>query len=386
MRTRLVALCVSLSFVACGERGSVSPNHLPAGGATAGDSAGGSVASGGAAGAMTSGGSETGGSTQGGALSAGAGGMGGSGGSVNAGGAGGTAGAPQQSGSICPPGPYAASPLPASPTIRTVCTGMKFTEGPVWLADQGKLFFSNFDDKDAANAFPGGIMAYAPGGTCEPFLDDAGTNGLGLMNDGRILAARQVKHTVTLIDVSTKQMTDLVSDYMGMALDSPNDVTARKDGNVYFTDPTWVPRPSPQALYRRAPNGTLTALPYPNRHPNGITLSADQQRLFLSLESPNEVVVFDVAADGSLSSPQQWAADSSDGMVIDCAGNVYFSCCGSVRVYSPQGALIGTLPVPDAVLPDPTNLAFGGPDRKTLYITGSSVLRAVDLNVPGYPF
>jgi gluconolactonase len=388
MRIPFVALCASLSFVACGERGSVSPHDAPASGATAGDGAGGTVASGGAAGTMTVGGSAASGSAQGGALSAGAGGVVGSAGTTSAGtgGAGGTAGAPQQSGSICPPGPYAASPLPASPTIRTVCTGMKFTEGPVWLADQGKLLFSNFDDKDVAHAFPGGIMVYAPGGTCEPFLDDAGTNGLGLMNDGRILGARQVKHTVTLIDVSTKQMTDLVTDYMGMPFDSPNDVTARKDGNVYFTDPTWVPRPSPQSLYRRAPDGTLTAFPYPERRPNGITLSGDQQRLFLSLESPNEVVVFDVAADGSLSNPKQWAADTSDGMVIDCAGNVYFSCCGSVRVYNPQGTLIGTIPVPDVVLPDPTNLAFGGPDRKTLYITGSSVLRAVDLNVPGYPF
>jgi sugar lactone lactonase YvrE len=63
-----------------------------------------------------------------------------------------------------------------------------------------------------------------------------------------------------------------------------------------------------------------------------------------------------------------------------------FSCCGSVRAYSPQGTLLSTLPVPDVVLPDPTNLVFGGPDRNTLFITGSSVLRAIDLNIPGYPF
>lgn len=385
MRLSSVALCVSLSLVACGERGSSSSKSEPDNMAVAGGGSGGAGASAGAGGRTMLAGSSNGGGVQGGAPTAGTGGTGGNAGAA-LGGSSGAAGAAGQPGSICPPGPYAASPLPATPNVRTVCQGMKFTEGPVWLADQGKLLFSNFDAKDAANAFPGGIMAYVPGGACEPFIDDAGTNGLALMSDGRVLGARQVKHTVTLIDPSTKQMTDLVSDYMGMPFDSPNDVAARQDGNVYFTDPTWVPRPSPQALYRRAPDGKLTAFPYPERRPNGITLSGDQKRLFLSLESPNEVVVFDIGADGSLSNPQPWAPDTSDGMVIDCAGNVYFSCCGSVRIYSPQGKLLGTIPIVDAVLPDPTNLAFGGPDRKTLYITGSSVLRAIDLNVPGYPF
>lgn len=393
MRLLHVALCAALPLASCGERGSSKDPSDALNEPTSGSAAGGTAASGGVAGTVGVAGSAVSGSAQGGALTAaGAGGnvsaagtaSGGAGVSGGSGGSGGT-GNPQPD-AICPPGPYAASPLPASPTIRTVCTGMKFTEGPVWLAAQGKLLFSNFDDKDVVHAFPGGIMTYTPGGACESFLDDAGTNGLALMNDGRVLGARQVKHTVTLMDIGTKQMTDLVTDYQGMPFDSPNDVTARKDGNVYFTDPTWVPRPSPQALYRRAPDGSLTAFPYPERRPNGITLSGDQKKLFLSLESPNEVVTYDIADDGSLSNPKQWAPDTSDGMVIDCAGNVYFSCCGSVRVYNPQGTLIGTLPVPDVVLPDPTNLAFGGPDRKTLFITGSSVLRAIDLNVPGYPF
>jgi gluconolactonase len=387
MRLSSVALGVLLSLEACGERDGSRSRGEPSNTAVSGADGGGAGASAGAGGAVMLAGASNGGNAQGGApmVGAGVGGIAGNAGAALGGGSG-AAGAAGQPDSICPPGPYAASPLPATPKVRTVCQGMKFTEGPVWLAAQGKLLFSNFDAKDAANAFPGGIMAYVPGGACEPYLDDAGTNGLALMNDGRILGARQVKHTITLIDASTKQMTDLVSDYMGMPFDSPNDVVARRDGNVYFTDPTWVPRPSPQALYRRAPDGALTAFPYPERRPNGITLSGDQQRLFLSLESPNEVVVFDVGADGSLSNPQPWAPDTSDGMVIDCAGNVYFSCCGSVRIYDPQGKLIGTIPILDAVLPDPTNLAFGGPDRKTLYITGSSVLRAIDLNVPGYPF
>jgi len=321
------------------------------------------------------------GTAHGGAPTAGAGGN--AGGSA-ASGSGGTN--EQNPSSICPAGPYAPSPLPSSPVVQTVCRGMKLTEGPVWLADSGKLLFSNFDAADAANNFPGMIMAYAPGGSCEPFISDAGTNGLALKSSGQILAARQVTHTVALIDLATKGITSLASSYMGTPFNSPNDVTVRKDGNIYFTDPAWVPVALPHSLYRRDPNGVLTALPFPERHPNGIALSGDEQQLFLSLDGPDQILVFDVATDGGLSNPRQFAADTSDGMGLDCAGNLYLTGSGSVRVYSPQGTLLGSIPVPDVMLPDPTNVAFGGPARKTLYITGSSVLRTVELNIPGYPF
>jgi gluconolactonase len=263
---------------------------------------------------------------------------------------------------------------------------MKYTEGAVWLNDSGKLLFSNFDPVDSAHNFPGVIMSYAPGGACEPFINDAGTNGLALVNSGELLAARQGTHSLARIELATKAITSVVSGYMGTPFDSPNDVTPRKDGNIYFTDPAWLPVAMPHALYRLDPQGALTALPFPERHPNGITLSADEQQLFLSLDTPNQIMVFDVGADGALSTPRELIADTSDGMVLDCAGNLYLTGAGSVRVYSPQGTLLGTIPVPDVVLPDPSNVAFGGPERKTLYITGSSVLRAIELNIPGYPF
>jgi gluconolactonase len=373
------ALCVALLLVlACGaSAGQPNGAHSATGGSGGAATAGalGNPPSGGdnAVAGATSGGVQQGGAAAGG--SAGAIAVAGGGGSLN-----------PPAGAVCPAGPYAASPLPASPVVQTVCSGMKYTEGAVWLPDRGKLLFSNFDPVDSAHNFPGAIMAYTPGGACEPFIDDAGTNGLALVNSGELLGARQGTHSLARIDLATKVITSVVSGYMGTPFDSLNDVTPRKDGNIYFTDPAWLPVAMPHALYRLDPKGALTALPFPDRHPNGITLSADEQQLFLSLDTPNQIMVFDVAADGALSEPRQFAPDTSDGMVLDCAGNLYLTGAGSVRVYSPQGTLLGTIVVPDVVLPDPSNVAFGGPERKTLYITGSSVLRAIELNIPGYPF
>jgi gluconolactonase len=256
----------------------------------------------------------------------------------------------------------------------------------VWLAARSALLFSNFDAADAMHGFPGGIMTYSPGGSCAPFMPDAGTNGLSLTLQGKLLAAQQVAHTLSLIDPDTKAVSKLVTGYQGTPFNSPNDAISRSDGNIYFTDPAWIARPLPHTFYRRDPQGALTAFPYPDRHPNGVALSLDEKRLFLSLDTPNQVLVYDVADDGSLENPRQFLDDTSDGMTLDCAGNLYLTGSGSVRIYSPEGKPLGTIQVPDVTLPDPTNLAFGGPARKTLYITGSNRLRAVELNIPGYPY
>jgi gluconolactonase len=98
-------------------------------------------------------------------------------------------------------------------------------------------------------------------------------------------------------------------------------------------------------------------------------------------------LVFDVASDGGISNQQIFVDAGSDGMAIDCAGNLY-ATSGVVHVYSPEGDDIGSITLEGSAggLPDPTNLAFGGANRTTLYVTGASYLRSVELQIPGYPF
>jgi gluconolactonase len=314
-----------------------------------------------------------------------------SGGSSDAPGSSGASGAdagapPTEVAAVCPPGPFAASPLPAGATPQAVCTGMTFTEGAVWFDSLQTLFFSDFSIGDAASNFNGPIMAYTPGGACQEFIPNAGTNGLAIAPDGNLLGARHSTQTLTLFDLDTRAASVFVADNGGLAFNSPNDIAVRSDGNIYFTDPDYMlgnrDSEQPTRAYRRDPSGALSVIDE-GADPNGITLSPDESRLYLAHlgGGRNDVVVFDVDASGALGAPQPFVNNvGSDGMAIDCAGNLYVTQ-GGVRVYSPEGELIGTLAAPGAA-----NVAFGGPERRTLYITATANLLAVELAIPGLPY
>jgi gluconolactonase len=309
--------------------------------------------------------------------SAGAGGVDGEGGrSVRA-----DAGAPI-SGTVCPPGPFAANPLEGAAAPEIVCNGLTFAEGTVWFSNRNQLFFSDFQIDDAAA--PGRIMSFTPGGACEEFITDAGTNGLAIAPDGNLLGARHVDQTLTVFDLETREPSVFVADNGGLAFNSPNDIAVRSDGNVYFTDPNYFlagrASEQPMRAYRRDPSGALTVIDETGA-PNGITLSPDETRLYLShLGGGNNVLVFDVDAAGATSNPRPFASAGSDGMGIDCAGNLYITQNG-VQVFSPDGEPLGTINAPGAA-----NVAFGGPERRTLFIAATNTLRAVELAIPGLPY
>ena len=124
--------------------------------------------------------------------------------------------------------------------------------------------------------------------------------------------------------------------------------------------------------------------------PNGVTLSLDENLLYVS--SQDRVDRLPIMADGSLGAPAQFAGIGGDGMTIDCGGNLYVTGDptnpGSVRVYRPDGTLTTTFTTSAQTT---TNLAFGGDDRRTLYITGLGTgdtkgLWSMRLNVPGMPY
>jgi gluconolactonase len=300
-------------------------------------------------------------------------------------GAGPDAGPPAVAEARCPAGPFADSPLPGgvAPAPQTLCGGMTFTEGAVWFAERNTLFFSDFQLNNPA---VGRIMSFTPGGQCQELIANAGTNGLVIAPDGNLLGARHSDQTLTLFDLETLEPTVLVADNAGLAFNSPNDIVVRSDGNLYFTDPTFLrgnrPEEQPQATYRRDPSGALSVIDT-GANPNGIALSPDESRLYLAhLGAAGDVVAFDLDADGGVGDPQPLITTSgSDGMAIDCAGNLYLTAQPGVQIFSPDGDPIGTIAAQGAA-----NLAFGGPDRQTLFITATSSLLAVDLAIPGLPY
>ena len=296
-------------------------------------------------------------------------------------------------GSPCVAGATYGSPLPANAMATMVRSGFSFLEGPVWVASQNALYFSDFT-LSAATGTPGKIQKYMPASnTFEEWLTMPATNGLAIDDKGSIVAASQQLQRLIRLDLTTKQMTNVVGGdtFGGQPFNCLNDVVVRNDGNIYFTDPSYQngarTGQAETAYYRLSPAGVVTRIAA-SVQPNGMTLSPDGQYLYVSSVEVGGggVKRHQVMNDGSVSpTPMDFSPLASDGMAIDCAGNLYLVVSGVVNVISPAGQSIGQI----GGLPNGadfvTNAAFGGPDAKTLYITSANTLHRITLNVPGLP-
>jgi len=185
--------------------------------------------------------------------------------------------------------------------------------------------------------------------------------------------------------------------YNGKLLGGPNDVWCAPNGDIYFTDPHygrswWNPanRPTEQdqrtVYFLSADRKTFKrAVPDFNNvsgvagMPNGIIGTKDGKTLYVANINGGETYGYDIQPDGSLTNKRVVCHSGSDGMTLDDQGNLYMSS-GGVSVYSTKtGQLIGVIPVPEG----PANVAFGGPDHKTLYITARTGFYSIPTNVRG---
>ena len=269
------------------------------------------------------------------------------------------------------------NPLPANPqpTLVPIAPpgGIIFLEGPVWLADRGVLLLSEWNGGHR-------ILQLTPPQAVEVFMPATGSNGLTLTPDGKslLMVTELPAAGVSRLSLADKGIQKLVETYNGQAFVQPNDLAVRADGTIYFTDY------QAGRLYRRATDGTLTllsSLP----HSNGVGLSPDEKTLYLNADT--HTVRYPLAADGSVGAGTDLATGllGADGLAIDCAGNVYIAqnTGGALVVMSPAGTKLGEIAgLPKTV----TNAAFGGPDRRTLYITTSSALYAIKLQIAGLPY
>ena len=263
-----------------------------------------------------------------------------------------------------------------------------FTEGPVWL--DGALYFSQLYGNDNPQA--SNILKYTPGGSIEVFIDGAGTNGLALNAAGLLVGASQKATGIVTFDPANPAAaaTVLTAQYNGAPFNSPNDLTVRADGNIYFTDPNYqcnnCTNQPVKGVYRLPPGGQPELLTTTQDTPNGIALSPDGNTLYVG---GSTLTAHPVMADGSVGAGAPFGnASSTDGLGVDCAGNVYVTLNGqgTLKIVDKTGAPAGEF----TGIANITNVAFGGPGNTTLYITNQdqngSQLRSVELNVPGFPY
>ncbi len=397
-----------------------SGGHVNTGGSTG---SGGSTGTGGIA--ASGGSSGFGGSTGSGGTAAG--GSTGSGGMAGSGGAGGTPGSGGGGGSAraayCPSGVTAPTSVPSGSGATKIAgappndsfngNGNDFTnvEGPVWIGDA--LYFSEM--KGNPNPPPSRILKIDSSDAVTAFYPasggsgDSGSNGLAVDGQGRLISANHGVGGLVAFNVQTQMeiTPPIIDSYNGKRFDSPNDLTIRSDGTIFFTDPSFqAPSPPPQSstgVYMVPPgSSTATALLTNLSNPNGIALSLDEKTLYVG--HGGGVYSYPVNSDGTIGKtathvdPSNLDNNATDGMAMDCAGDLYVVRVNQhdIDVVSfgsnPAGAgthlgTIGNIPSAGQL----TNVAFGGADHKTLYITaqGSGSMRGVfklATTVPGLPY
>jgi glutathione peroxidase len=115
--------------------------------------------------------------------------------------------------------------------------------------------------------------------------------------------------------------------------------------------------------------------------PNGIIGTPDGTTLYVADHGANKTYVYKVNLDGSLSDKKLFAEQGSDGMTLDENGNVYLTA-EAVNIYDQSGKLIKTIDVPEV----PSNVCFGGKNKKTLFITARTSLYSIDMQSKLYSF
>jgi gluconolactonase len=284
----------------------------------------------------------------------------------------------------------AAAPAPPPRAqAELVANGFVFVEGPVWSEASGAFFFSEMDFNAPGDNGPlAKIHRLVLPSAIEVFIADSGSNGLAVDDEG-LVACTHDTQTVSRYDLTTKARSVLVGDYQSKHFNSPNDVALHSKGHVYFSDPDWQlgareNQTGVTGVYWRAPDGTVTLVDGELPKPNGVTLSPDETWLYVGA-SNGKIARYPVLEDGSLGAREAFAdVPEPDGMGVDCAGRLYATSHGpgEVVVLSPEGDVVSRI----GVAPRATNVAFGGPDRKTLLITAGSGVYRLDGGIAGFPY
>jgi gluconolactonase len=278
--------------------------------------------------------------------------------------------------------------------LETLHTGMRWAEGPVYFADVRALIFSDipnnrmlrWDEETGQVATFRAPSHYSNGNTRD--------------RQGRLITCEHETRRVTRTEWDGS-ITVIADRYQGKRLNAPNDVVVRSDDTIWFTDPTYGISAEYEGgkaeseigscnVYRFDPrDGSLRVVADDFSRPNGLAFSPDERTLYIADSGfwpdptkPHHIRRFDVGADGRLGDGRvvrEVSPGIPDGFRVDVDGNIWTSSGSGVQCITPDGDLIGQIPVPEKV----ANVAFGGPKRNRLFICGHTSLYAIFVNTSG---
>jgi gluconolactonase len=285
--------------------------------------------------------------------------------------------------------------------------GYGWSEGPVWIEEGQYLLFSDVPGNRIHkwSAAEGVTVWRDPSGgdgPAQPGFREPGTNGLKIGFPGEILAADHGGRVVAAIDLATKAKRPLVTRYDGKKFNSPNDLAVAPDGTIWFTDPPYgleglnespLKEQKVNGVYRASTDGQVALVEPSLSFPNGLVFSPDARTLYVAVSDPKRAIImaYDVTADQKLARPRLFSDMTAmvgqanpglpDGLVVDEFGNVWATGPGGVHVFTPAGKRIGILRTGTGI----ANLAFGGPDGRTLFLTSHNMLVSIPTKVRGGP-
>lgn len=252
--------------------------------------------------------------------------------------------------------------------VVKVVDGLDFPEGPAWDG-QGHLYLSNCH---------GGWIAKVENSTAVEFLKASEdpftfrkTNGLTVRKDGLIFACEY--GVGAILKIHPQGNSEIyVKAFSDSAFSRPNDLAFDAKGGLYFTDPNSYDADKADGyVYRIDPQKNVDRVAGPLAFPNGIAVSPDQKKCYVCESARHRILMYTIKQDGHLKFNQvffEFNQGDPDGIAFDRAGSLYVALFGggAVAVIDTTGRMIDKIPMPGK---NPTNVEFGGPDLKTLFIT-----------------
>jgi gluconolactonase len=239
-------------------------------------------------------------------------------------------------------------------------------EGPAF-DKEGNLYFVDW--------LKSSIVKLTPDGEKSEYFNTGGIPaGLAFHPDGSLYVADEGENIHGVLKISPDGKAEiLANEFEGQPLNGANDLVFDRNGVLYVSDP-WESNADNLigGFYRLFPDGRLEQLDTGLAFPNGVALDAAETSVYLAETYRNRILRYSINPDGTLGPRKVWADVSlppgADGMAFDVNGLLYVAHfnAGAVDVFAPDGTMVDRIPVPGR---QTTNVAFGGPENKTLVIT-----------------
>ena len=234
-------------------------------------------------------------------------------------------------------------------------------EGPAVDRD-GNLYAVNYSKEGTVGKITptgvGSIFIELPNGSVG--------NGIRFNSKGEMLIADYTKHNILKVDMANKKLSVYAHD---STMNQPNDIAIDSKDRLYASDPNW--KAGTGRIWRVDVDGKMSVLEDNMGTTNGIEVSPDEKTLYVNESVQRKVWAYDLSTSGSISNKRlliEFPDFGMDGMRCDVDGNLYITRYGKgvVAKVSPKGELLKEITLFGK---NSSNIAFGGPDGRTAYVT-----------------